>query len=124
MNKEYLLKTRQQIIESLSQLLLTSEGSPSDRFEMIITAIRAGAGSNDLYNKAIETVGAMETAESKQQALFDLLSEIELDLGNLEDNPDETAKSAPLPAGEPVSNTTPPQQSPQPNQVADRKSVV
>lgn len=94
MNREHLVAMRQQVLDLLLPLIMNGEGEPTERFSLIISAIRAGAGTDDLYNKAFEVANSIEDAEEKRMALYDLLGEIEADIDQLDDTSIEVNSSS------------------------------
>lgn len=92
MDREHLIVVRQRILDSLLPLIMDGDGEPAERFSLIVSAIRAGAGTDELYDKAFEIANAIEDAGDKRAALYELLGEVEADMEQLT-SPGETQQT-------------------------------
>ena len=97
MNKDHLTSVRQQILDSLLPLIMNDNGDPAERFSLIVSAIKAGAGTDELYDKALEVAGAIENEEDRRVALYDLLGEVEADIDQLSGgvSPEQASEAQP-----------------------------
>ena len=87
MNKDELLKLRQQVLNDI--LPLASEGIDSgvDQFSILLRVLQAGGTNVDVYKKAYEAASLIEEKIDRLDSLVSLLDEI--NYGIQETSPEE-----------------------------------
>lgn len=93
MNKDELLKLREQIINNTRQLALDNEDAdPAARLEVLMGLIRSGDTSSEVMHRAYEVAAKLPEDSSKLDAFLDLVYEIDTQLGS-ENQEDDTMRS-------------------------------
>lgn len=83
MNKDELLKLREQIINNTRQLALDNEDAdPVARLEVLMGLIRSGDTSAEVMHRAYEVAAKLSEDSSKLDAFLDLVYEIDVQLGD------------------------------------------
>lgn len=85
MNKEALLELRKQINDSLLPLVLSADGDPQERADLLLGMIETGNHDEAVFKKAFEVVNAIEDPTQKSENLFRLLGEVESSLQGIDD---------------------------------------
>ena len=80
MNKDELLKIRQQLVDKTRQMALNDTNDPVERMDILLGLIRSGDMSRDLMDNAMKTVDQLPE-EARLDVYLDLIFEIDAQLG-------------------------------------------
>ncbi len=90
MDRDELLKLREDIVAHARTLALEGGASPAERLDVIMGLVRSGDSSMELLNKAYEAAKELPEDADKLNAMLDIVYEIDSDLANNEGgSPDE-----------------------------------
>lgn len=81
MDKEQLLELRNKIMQSTQEIALRGDGSPMERFQVLMNLVRGGNVSFDVLAKTYELAQSVEGDDEKLSALLDILYEVDAKLG-------------------------------------------
>lgn len=73
---------REQALHALLPVISTLEEAPEKQFELLMTAVRTGAGGPELLGQALQSAIKIETPVTKVEALLDVANEARYQLEN------------------------------------------
>ncbi len=79
MNKEELVKLREQILSDIVPLVVDNADSGPDRFSLLLRLIQAGGAPESVYKRAYESAKQIDNTDDRLSALLSLVDEIDFD---------------------------------------------
>lgn len=82
MDRETLLRLREEIMASAQQLATNDAGDPADRLQLLMQVVRGGGASPEILRKTYDLTSELPDGSEKMSNFMELLDETDIYLSN------------------------------------------